>query len=94
MIRNICDINIKKLIGEELTEDEVTHLKNYNSSYELVRFLVVQKLQAKGAKMQNFHFTPGESFLDTPIIDTVNGIIDILDKTDRGEIKPISVTDL
>lgn len=75
MNTDIYELAIKSLVGEELTNEEKLRLQRRNAKYELVRFLYIEKMKETGLK--DFHFTPGDSFEDTPTIDIVNSLIAI-----------------
>ncbi len=72
---DIYELSAKALVGEQLTDEEKAKLKNYNTKYALVRYLVSEKRKAEGVNLVDFHFTPGSAFLETPTLDVVNGII-------------------
>lgn len=61
--------------GEELTPDEKAFLRKRNAKYETVRYLYLEKM--KGAGLTDFHFTPGDDFINTPTIDIVNALLDM-----------------
>jgi hypothetical protein len=82
---DIYNLSAKALVGEELTDEEKSTLSEYNARYKLVRWLVMEKLNShekeKGSKYEgystkDFQFTPGDRFLETPVIDIVNGVIE------------------
>lgn len=73
MNTEIYELAIKSLLGEEITREEKLRLQRRNAKYELVRFLYMEKM--KDAGLKDFHFTPGESFEDTPTLDIVNSLI-------------------
>ena len=47
----------------------------HQAKYALVRHLVLEK----SPKLTNFHFTPGEKFMETPTIDIVNECLKVFD---------------
>jgi hypothetical protein len=65
------EITTKMIVGENTTEEEKSYARNYNAKYAIVRHLILEKKPA----LKNFHFTPGEDFVNTPTIDVVNSII-------------------
>lgn len=74
MDMKIFDLNTRLLMREQLSAEEIKLLRDYNSKYELVRFLVMEKNKSK-----NFHFTPGDLFMELPIIDIVNECLKVFD---------------
>ena len=86
---DVTELTLKHIIGEQLTEDEETFLKNRSIKYELVRFLYIEKMKHLGVGLEQFHFSPGTSFEDTPIIDVVNSLLEISEKTSNGEYEPL-----
>lgn len=74
------ELGLRAFLGDEtLTKEELDSIKERNARYELVRFLVTEKLNhgAPKYKTMNFHFTPGSKFMETPIVDIVNSIVNI-----------------
>lgn len=71
------ELTIKMTVGEDLTEDEKSYVRNYNAKYSIVRHLVIEKMQKENLGLKNFHFSPGEGFMTTPTIDVVNGIVNV-----------------
>ena len=69
------EITTKMMVGEDVTEEEKSYARNYNAKYSIVRYLVMEKLGADNLK--NFHFTPGEDFMNTPTIDVVNSLLGV-----------------
>ena len=79
MNTDIIILTAKAMVGEKLTDHEKKILKDYNGKYELVRFLVMDKHKSQyGLKLENFHFTPGEEFMNTPVIDVANAVLETL----------------
>jgi glutamate/tyrosine decarboxylase-like PLP-dependent enzyme len=76
MFDRAFELTGKLLMGEELTDEEKRHLNEYNARYKLVRWLVMDKLATdKNKTTVDFQFTPGEGFLDVPVIDMVNDLL-------------------
>jgi hypothetical protein len=76
MFDKAFELTTKALMGEQLTDEEKSYLHVRDAKYKLVRFLYMEKTNSKdGPRVTNFHFTPGESFDDTPIIDIVNTLL-------------------
>lgn len=74
------ELGLRAFLGDEtLTKEELDSVRERNVRYELVRFLVAEKLNNGNPKYKtmNFHFTPGSGFMETPIIDIVNSIINV-----------------
>lgn len=72
------EITIKMMVGEDITEEEKSYARNYNAKYSIVRHLVMEKLATgESRELKNFHFTPGEDFMDTPTIDVVNSLLKV-----------------
>ena len=83
-------------VDEEVSDEDRKSLKEYDIKYALVRFLYIEKSKADGKNLVNFHFTPGDSFMDTPIFDVVDSLLEFSRKIESGEIesKPLSFDDL
>jgi hypothetical protein len=77
MFDKAFELTMKAIGGEELTDDEAKYLRLRNAKYELVRYVYMEKMEHEGSKLTDFHFTPGDSFVDTPIIDIVNSLLKI-----------------
>ena len=77
MIDKAFELTMKAMSGKELTEDEKNYVRLRNAKYEIVRYVYMEKMEHEGSKLTDFHFTPGDSFVDTPIIDIVNSLLKI-----------------
>jgi hypothetical protein len=72
------DIAIKALLGKKVTEEEVQYINTRASKYELVRQLYIDRAnRERSTGLTNFHFTPGESFDETPVEDIVNSLFNL-----------------
>lgn len=88
---DIYELSAKVIIGDELSGDEKLRLQKYNAKYELVRFLYTEKTNASDSKVSQFHFTPGDKFMDIPTIDIVNELLKVfkgIDDSYSREHKP------
>jgi hypothetical protein len=94
MIDKAYELAMKARGGEELTEDENKYLRERNAKYALVRYVYMEKMKHEGSYLTDFHFTPGDSFVDTPIIDIVNGLLKINENIKDGKVTPLSFGDL
>jgi hypothetical protein len=75
------------LIGP-LTEADSTYLRERSMKYELVRFMVKEKLNHMGPnKTSDFHFSPGEGFMDMPIYDVAHSIIKTYEDLASGKLE-------
>ena len=77
MFDKAFELTMRSLSGEELTDDEKKYVRERNAKYELVRYLYTEKVRHDGVDLLNFQFSPGDSFVDTPIIDIVNGLLEV-----------------
>lgn len=93
MNTEIYELAIKSLLGEELTDDEKLRLQRRNSKYELVRYVYMEKMKHDGLELQNFQFSPGESFMETPIIDIVNGLLKMHEAIKNGDYEVLDFGD-
>jgi hypothetical protein len=93
MIDKAFDLTLKALSGEELTDDEKKYVRERNAKYELVRYIYVEKMKHDKSKLVDFHFTPGEGFMDTPIIDIVNGLLDMNEAMKNGDYEVLDFGD-
>jgi hypothetical protein len=87
MIDKAYELAMKAIGGKELTDDEAKYLRLRNAKYEIVRYVYMEKMEHGGSKLTDFHFTPGDSFVDTPIIDIVNGLLKINQDIKDGNYK-------
>lgn len=85
MLDKAFELTMKSLSGEELTDDEKKYLHQRNAKYELVRYVYIEKMKHKGSGLTNFQFTPGDSFMDTPIIDIVNDLLKFSEAIENGD---------
>jgi hypothetical protein len=84
---------MKALGGEELTDDEKKYVRERNAKYELVRYVYMEKMKHDGLGLTNFQFTPGDSFMDTPIIDIVNDLLKINEVIKNGNYEVVDFDD-
>lgn len=87
-------LTVKALGGKELTEDEAKYLRERNAKYEIIRYVYMEKMRHEGPTLVDFHFTPGESFMDTPTIDIVNDLIKFNNAIKNGNYKVADFKDL
>ena len=93
MLDKAYDLTIKAALGQSLTDDENQCLSNRNAKYELVRYVYIEKMRHDGVDLQNFHLTPGESFMNTPIIDIVNGLLEVNEAIKNGDYEVVDFGD-
>ena len=72
---DVYDLSAKVLMGEELSDEEKKMLRDYDTKYKLVRYIVMEKRRYDGVDMVDFQFTPGDGFLDMSALDVANSII-------------------
>ena len=94
MFDKALELTMKSLSGEEPTDDESKYLRARNAKYEFVRYVYMEKMKHDGSGLTNFQFTPGESFMDTPIIDIVNDLLKINEAIKNGDSKVYNFGDL
>ena len=85
MLDKAFELTMKSFSGEELTNDEKKYLHQRNAKYELVRYVYMEKMKHEGSGLTNFQFTPGDSFMDTPIIDMVNDLLKFNEAIKNGD---------
>lgn len=93
MFDKAFEIGTKILLGEDVTDDERKYWHNRNAKYEIVRYIYVEKMNHEKAGLVDFHFTPGESFDDMPIIDIVNGLLKMNEAIKNGDYEVLSFGD-
>lgn len=93
MIDKAFELTMKSLSGEELTDDEKKYVRDRNAKYELVRYVYMEKMKHDGLELQNFQFSPGESFTETPIIDIVNGLLRMNEAIKNGDYEVVEFDD-
>ena len=94
MFDKALELTMKAFSGEQLTDDESKYLRARNAKYEFVRYVYIEKMKHEGSELKQFHFTPGESFMDTPIIDIVNDLMKFNEAIKNGKVKPLNFGDL
>ena len=94
MLDKAYELTFKSLTGEQLTDDEKKYLRERNAKYEIVRYIYMEKMKHEGSGITQFHFTPGESFVDTPIIDIVNGLLKVNESIKNGDYEVLDFGDL
>jgi hypothetical protein len=94
MLDKAYELTLKMFSGEQLTDDESKYLRARNAKYEFVRYVYMEKMKHEGSELKQFHFTPGESFMDTPIIDIVNDLLKINEAIKNGDSKVYNFGDL
>ena len=94
MFDKAFELTMKAMSGEELTDDEKNYVRLRNAKYELVRYVYMEKMEHEGSKMVNFQFSPGDSFMDTPIIDIVNNLLEFNQAIKDGKVTPLSFGDV
>lgn len=55
------------LLGKQLSEEDKSWLQARTNKYNVVRRLYITAMAANGVQLSDFHFTPGDNFMDTPI---------------------------
>lgn len=88
------ELFMKSLSDEGLTEDEAKYMRERNIKYEMVRYVYMEKMKHEGSEMIGFQFSPGDNFMETPIIDIVNGLLKVMQEIKDGNVKPLNFGDL
>ncbi len=86
---DIYKLSAKAFVGEDLTDDEKKLLREYDAKYKIVRHIVMEKRKHEGFNLVDFQFTPGDKFMDLPILDLANGIL----KSFSAPSKPLDFGD-
>lgn len=94
MMFDNVELFAKAMAGETLSEDESKQLRAHDIRYSLVRFLYMEKMQAEGVQLKDFHFTSGDNFAKTPILDIVNSLVEVHNEVKNGNYKPYDFGDL
>jgi hypothetical protein len=87
------ELTLKSMSSEGLTDDEAKYLRNRNAKYELVRYVYMEKMKHEGFEIKQFQFSPGDSFMDTPIIDIVNGLLKVNEAIKNGDYEVLDFGD-
>jgi hypothetical protein len=93
MFDKALELTMKSLSGEELTDDEKKYVRERNAKYELIRHVYIEKMRHDGVDLKNFHFTPGEGFMDVPIYDIVNGLLEVNKAIKNGDYEVLDFGD-
>ena len=88
------ELTMKSLSSEGLTDDEAKYMRERNIKYEMVRYVYMEKMKHEGSGLTNFQFSPGESFMDTPIIDIVNDLMKFNEAIKNGNYEVADFGDL
>jgi hypothetical protein len=94
MIDKAFELTMKSISGEELTDDEKKYMRERNAKYELIRYVYMEKMKHEGSSVTQFHFTPGDNFMETPIFDIVSGLFKVMQEIKNGNIEPYDFGDL
>jgi hypothetical protein len=94
MIDKAFELTMKSISGEELTDDEKKYMRERNAKYELVRYVYMEKMKHEGSSVTQFHFTPGDNFMETPIFDIVSGLLKVVQGIKDGNIESCDFRDL
>jgi len=87
MLDRAFELTMKSISGEELADDEKKYMRERNAKYELVRYVYMEKMKHEGSVVTQFHFTPGESFMETPVLDIVNDLMKINESIKNGDFE-------
>jgi len=93
MFDKALTIAMNAMSGKELTDDEKNYVRLRNAKYEIVRYVYMEKMKHEGSELVNFQFSPGESFVDTPIIDIVNDLLKFNQAIKDGKVTPLDFGD-
>ena len=93
MLDKAFELTMKSISGEELTDDEKKYVRERNAKYELIRHVYIEKMRHDGHDLQNFHFTPGDGFMETPIFDIVNSLLKINESIKNGDYEVLDFGD-
>lgn len=73
MTHDIMGLHFRYVADEPLTDEELKYIADYGERYKIVKYLIEDKV----AGLKQFEFTPGERFMDIPVIDMVNEILEL-----------------
>lgn len=90
---NFTELTLRSVIGEQLTDDEKRYVHERTAKYELVRYLYTEKMRHDGVDLKNFHFTPGDGFMDVPIYNIVNGLLEVNKAIKNGDYEVLDFGD-
>jgi hypothetical protein len=93
MLDKAFELTMKAMSGEELTDDEKNYVRLRNAKYEIARYVYMEKMEHEGSKMVGFQFSPGKSFMDTPIIDIVNNLLEFNKAIKDGKVTRLDFGD-
>ena len=93
MLDKAFELTMKSMLGEQLSDDEKKYVRERNAKYEIVRYVYMEKMKHEGSGLTNFQFTPGDSFMDTPIIDIVNELLKFNEAIKNGDYEVVDFGD-
>lgn len=72
------EIHAKLMLGKEITDEEKAQVLDSQLRMELIKFLVIEKLNHDfpDQKTTHFNFTPGPEWKNFPIVDMVNTLVE------------------
>jgi hypothetical protein len=94
MFDKALTIAMNAMSGKELTDDDKNYVRKRNAKHEIIRYVYMEKMKYEGSQLVNFQFTPGDSFVDTPIIDIVNSLLKINKNIKDGKVTPLDFGDV
>ena len=92
MIDKAFELAIKALTSEGLTDSENNYM-HVIGKYEIVRYVYMEKMKHEGSGLTNFQFSPGDNFMETPIIDIVNGLLKVYEEIKNGDYEVLDFDD-
>ena len=91
MHHDITLLGLRAILGEDLTAEETHALREYDLKYQIVRYVYMDKMKTDGCPMSDFHFSPGDKFMETSVYDMVKTIVDMNEELRNA--KPLSFGD-
>lgn len=90
---DVYEIFFRSMTGQEVTAEEKEKVRAHSIRYELVRFLYMEKMKHEGKELKDFHFTPGEKWMDIPIYDIVSELVKFNTAIRDGKVKRMNFGD-
>jgi len=53
----------------------------------------MEKMKHEGSELKQFQFSPGDNFMDTPVIDIMNGLLKVYEDIKNGDYEVLDFGD-
>ena len=89
----LYELALKAATGYQLPASDKQTVQEYKIRYELVRLMCLEKMRQEGLELKNLHSTPGESFMEAPLVDTTNNLLKVLEAVKNNDYEAVDEWD-